>query len=280
MSSCSRPLTAVKDLPSDHRHSGNAVHRPLPGLNQPLSADSSQPARKRHPGSSNPPRVQNGPFCTRQPRSLRSSPRRRSAGQRAFSGPAPVTQRHAVDGHRLRVALDPAPVSLTLSSFGRCRSGCERPPDWVCAFWARAWFAAPEPDRLMCALSACRRRGGCPLPGRCSPARMPGQGARCRAQSRLNEALAPHGHPCWQRRQRRCCGGERDAPDHRGRDHDDPDQAEAHRRADQARLAGRRTGPPGAAAAAWSSLAIRTDNPLRGERACGLVLADASRRLG
>ena len=99
-----------------------------------------------------------------------------------------------------RVALDPAPVSLTLGSFGRCRSGCERAPDWVCTFWARAWFAAPEPDRLMCALSACRRRGGCPLPGRCWPARMPGQGARCRAQSCLNEALAPHGHPCWQRR--------------------------------------------------------------------------------
>jgi hypothetical protein len=64
MSSCSRPVTAVKDLASDHRHSGNVVHRPPPGLNQPLSADSSQPARKRHPGSSNP-RVQNGPFCTR-----------------------------------------------------------------------------------------------------------------------------------------------------------------------------------------------------------------------
>jgi hypothetical protein len=64
MSSCSRPVTAVKDLASDHRHSGNVVHRPPPGLNQPLSADSSQPACKRHPGSSNP-RVQNGPFCTR-----------------------------------------------------------------------------------------------------------------------------------------------------------------------------------------------------------------------
>lgn len=182
--------------------------------------------------------------------------------------------------------MDPAPVSLTLGSFGRCRSGCEQAPDWVCAFWARAWFAAPEPDRLMCALPACRRRGGCPLPGRCWPAWMPGQGARCRAQSCLNEALAPHGHPCWQRRQRRCCGGERDAPDHRGRDHEDPDQAEAHRRADQARLA--RAAGQGRRALRLLRLPrllpslrpwpIRAGHPLRGERAvAGLVLADTSR---
>ena len=162
----------------------------------------------------------------------------------------------------------------TLGSFGRCRSGCERAPDWVCAVWARAWFASAEPDPLMCALSACRRRGGCR-----------GQGAPCRAQSRLNEALAPHGHPCWQRRQRRCCGGERDAPDHRGRDHEGPDQAEAHRRAGQARLAraagqGRRALRPLRlpllpGLRPWP---IRAGNPLRGERTvAGLVLAGTFR---
>ena len=116
----------------------------------------------------------------------------------------------------------------------------------------------------------------------------PGAGARGMVprSPRLDEALAPHGHPRWQRRSRRCCGGERDAPDHRGRDHEGPDRAGAHRRADQARLAraagqGRRALRPLRLPRLLPGLRpwpIRAGNPLRGERAvAGLVLAGASR---
>ena len=94
----------------------------VPGLASTGSPANGEVARSRHrtPGSGKPriapadstiSRNYGGSACVLRARACHSASRCRWAS--------------------LRVALDPAPVSLTLGSFGRCRSGCERPPDWV-----------------------------------------------------------------------------------------------------------------------------------------------------